>query len=65
MCPRCFKAVFHAKEGGKKKVGSYSNTRLWAVVDGKVRLFDEVMGEAIKGSCELVSGGTHSQQSPK
>ena len=37
------------------------NTRLGPLVNSEVRLFDEE--EAISASCELVPGGTHSQQS--
>jgi hypothetical protein len=46
-----------------------SNTRatpgLGQLVNSEVRLLDRVTGEAVSGSCELVPGGTYSQQSPK
>lgn len=66
-CLRCLKTVCHAREGDREKV--VSNTRatpgLGQLVNSEVRLLDRVTGEAVSGSCEVVPGGIHSQQSLK
>ena len=36
---------------------------LGQLTKGEVRLFGSITGEDIRGNCELVPGGTHSQQS--
>jgi hypothetical protein len=71
MCPRGLKTVCHAKKKKKKKegigerYGVIATSKSGQLIKGEVRLLGSITGEAVNGNCELVPGGTHSQQSLK
>ena len=53
------------KRGIEERYGVIATAELGQLIKGEVRLHGSITIEAVICNCELVSGGTHSQQSSK
>jgi hypothetical protein len=51
------------KRGIEERYGVMATTESGHLTKVEVRLFGSITGEVVSGNCELVPGGTHSQQS--
>ena len=49
----------------EKRYGVVATSETGQLIKGEARLLGRITGEAVSGNCELVLGGTHTQQSLK
>ena len=63
--PEVLKQFATPKRGIEVRYGVMATLNLGQLLRGEVRLFGSITRDAVTDSCELVPGGTHSQQSLK
>ena len=63
--PDVLKQFAMPKRGIEVRYGVMTTSESGQLTKGEVRLLGSITGEAVSGNCELIPGGTHSQQSLK